>query len=206
MTTVTEAAKRLIGGEEEEALKEGDLERILADPMLAQRLARRLAESAGEIAPGREWTIEDLRDVLEVACRGPRTDKVRILEGRYFRKRLREHCALADRYGDPFACVVVRIGKQLDPSVYDSVLDAMAEKLRRTDMIFLYKRRFALILPRMRAVSLGPLIERLRKLVAVGAGEQALGDVRSLVYPDPIHPDTQSVLDWAEDQLRKDFE
>lgn len=206
MTTVTEAAKRLTGGDDEEALKSGDLERICDDPVLAQRLARRLAEAARDVAPGREWSIEDLRDVLEVACRGPQPDGVRVLEGRYFRKRLREQCALAERYGDPFACVIVRVRTQLDPSVYDSVLDAMSERLRRTDMIFLYKRRLALVLPRMRAVSLGPMIERLRKLVAVGAGEKALEDVRSLVYPDPVHPDTQSVLDWAEDQLRKDFD
>ena len=206
MTTVTEAAKRLIGGDEEEALREGDLEQLCADPALAQRLARRLAEAAKEISPGRDWSLEDLRDVLEVACRGPSPDRVRVLEGRYFRKRLREQCAIADRYGDPFACVVVRIGQDLDASIYDSVLDAIAERLRRTDMVFLYKRRLALILPRMRAVALGPLIERVRSLVAFGAGPDALDAVKSLVYPDPLHPDTQSVLDWAEDQLRKDFE
>jgi hypothetical protein len=205
MTTVTEAAKRLIGGEDEEALKEGDLARICASPALAQRLARRLAESAHEIAPGRQWSIEDLRDVLEVACRGPAPDKVRVLEGRYFRKRLREQCALAERYGDPFACVVVRVADDPGPHIYETVLDALSERLRRTDMIFLYKRRFALILPRMRAVSLGPLIDRVRRLVAAGVGDGALEDVRTLVYPDPLHADTQSVLDWAEDQLRSDF-
>lgn len=205
MTTVTEAAKRLIGGDEEEALRSGDLEQLCADPAVAQRLARRLAEVAKEVSPGRDWSIEDLRDVLEVACRGPSPDRVRILEGRYFRKRLREQCAIADRYGDPFACVVVRIATDLDPSVYESVLDAIGERLRRTDMMFLYKRRLALILPRMRAVALGPLIERVKELVSVGAGPESLDAVRSLVYPDPLHPQTQSVLDWAEDQLRKDF-
>ena len=204
MTTVTEAAKRLIGGDEEEALKSGDLGRICADPAIAQRLARRLAEAANEIAPGRQWSMEDLRDVLEVACRGPASDRVRVLEGRYFRKRLREQCALAERYGDPFACVIVRVSQDMGPAVYDGVLDALGERLRRTDMIFLYRRRFALILPRMRAVSLGPLIERVRKLVSVGVDAAALDSVRTLVYPDPLHRDTQSVLDWAEDQLRAD--
>ena len=106
MTTVTEATKRLVGGDDEADLRSGNLERICADPVLAQRLARRLAEAARDIAPGREWSMEDLRDVLEVAVRGPRDNSVRVLEGRHFRKRLREQAALAERYGDPFSCVV----------------------------------------------------------------------------------------------------
>lgn len=204
MTTVTEAAKRLIGGEDEEALEGGDLDRICRDPLLAQRLARRIAAAARDVAPGREWTIEDIRDVFEVACRGPRADSVQVLEGRYFRKRLREQCALAERYGDPFATVVVKLADQTDgPALYDSVLDAITDRLRRTDMVFLYKRRFAMILPRMRAVSLGPLIGRVEQLIGVGAGEESIDAVTTLVFPDPEHQDTQAVLDWAEDQLRE---
>ncbi|MEM9194925.1 MAG: hypothetical protein AAGF12_37445 [Myxococcota bacterium] len=202
MTTVTEAAKRLIGGDDEEALKSGDLGRICADPLVAQQLGRRLAEAAREIAPTREWSIEDLRDVLEVACRGPSPDSVQILEGRHFRKRLREQCAFAERYADPFACIVVQLGQDRDTGEYASVLDAITDRLRRTDMVFLYKRRFALILPRMRAEAIDSLIERVRRLINVGAGPKAIQDVARLVFPDPEFPDTQSVLDWAEDQLR----
>jgi len=203
MTTVTEAAKRLLGAaEDDEALEKGDLERLCADPALAQRFARRLLLLAQEISPGRVWSTDDLRDVLETACRGPRPDEVQVLEGRYFRKRLREQCALGERYGDPFACVVVKLTVPSQPPVYQSVLDAVTDRLRRTDMVFLYKRRVALILPRMRAVSLDPLIERVRALVGVGAGEMAIEDVARIVFPAPEHPDTQSVLDWAEDQLR----
>jgi hypothetical protein len=76
------------------------------------------------------------------------------------------------------------------------------ERLRKTDMVFLYKRRFALVLPRMRAESLEPLIERVRELVAVGAGEDVVEGIDALVYPDEQHAETQAVLDWAEDQLR----
>jgi len=202
VTTVTEAAKRLLARVEDAPLEEGDLEQICADPVLAQRLARRLAELAQEAVPARAWSIEDLRDVFEVACRGTRQNEVQVLEGRYFRKRLREHCALAERYGDPFAIVVVRLTVPAQPPVYQSVLDAVTDRLRSTDMVFLYKRRVALILPRMRAVSLDPLIERVRALVAIGAGEDAIQDVTRLVFPTPDYCDTQSVLDWAEDQLR----
>lgn len=204
MTTVTEAAKRLVGGDDEADLRSGDLTKICADPVLAQRFARRLAEAARDIAPGREWSMEDLRDVLEIAVRGPREDGVRILEGRYFRKRLREQCALAERYGDSFSCVVVTLlrGETDAGDMYASVLDAITERLRRSDMVFLYRRRFAMILPRMRAEALGPLVERITVLVGREQVGTVLEAVQSLSYPNPVLQDTQAVLDWAEDRLR----
>jgi hypothetical protein len=202
MTTVTEAAKRLIGGDDESALREGDLARICADPVLAQRFVRRLAEAAREISPGRSWSMEDLRDVCEAAVRGPRTDGVGVFEGRYLRKRLREHCGLADRYGDPFSVVVLTFAETPDGATYESALDAVVERLRRTDMVFLYRRRLVLVLPRVRSGALAQLVERVAALVRAGT-DLALA-VATLSYPDPAVPDTQGVLDWIEDQLRDD--
>ncbi len=204
MTTVTEATKRLVGGDDEADLRSGNLERICADPVLAQRLARRLAEAARDIAPGREWSMEDLRDVLEVAVRGPRDNSVRVLEGRHFRKRLREQAALAERYGDPFSCVVFTLvrGAVEGGGMYATVLDAIIERLRRSDMVFLYRRRFAMILPRMRAESLDQLVGRITELVGESHTGTVLESVQCLSYPDPVLQDTQSVLDWAEDRLR----
>lgn len=202
MTTVTETAKRIGEGIDLSDLSEADLATICADPLLAQRFARQLTDLALEVIPGRRWSIEDLRDILDAAIRGRRREGVRIVEGRYFRKRVREQCALADRYGDPFAVVVISLVPEPQPGVYQSVLDAVVERLRKTDMVFLYKRRFALVLPRMRAESLEPLIERVRELVAVGAGEDVVEGIDALVYPDEQHAETQAVLDWAEDQLR----
>ena len=202
MTTVTETAKRIGVGLDLSELDEADLATICADPMLANRFARQFAELASEVVPGRRWSVEDLRDILEAAVRGRQREGVRIVEGRYFRKRVREHCALADRYGDPFAVVVISLHPEPTDGVYQSVLDAVVERLRRTDMVFLYKRRFALILPRMRDEALAPLVERVRELISVGVGDNAVEEIESLVYPNPTHLDTQSVLDWAEDQLR----
>ena len=201
MTTVTETAKRLGEGLDLSDLQEADLATICADPWLAQRFAKELAELAHEVIPGRRWSVEDLRDILEAAVHR-RRDGVRVVEGRYFRKRVREQCGLADRYGDPFAVVVISLEPEPQEGVYESVLDAVVERLRKTDMVFLYKRRFALVLPRMRAESLTALVERVRELIDVGAGASVVEGIESVVYPDPARPDTQSVLDWAEDQLR----
>ncbi|MEZ4250926.1 MAG: hypothetical protein R3B99_22110 [Polyangiales bacterium] len=208
MTTVTESVKRVLEADDLSALREGDLERICADPVLAQRFARRLAGLARQVAPGREWTPEDLRDVLEVAVHGSAQQSARVLEGRYFRKRLREQIGLADRYGDSFAIVVLTVTDGVADGVYSSVLDAVTERLRKTDFVFLYRRRFALLLPRMRSSGLEPLIRRVRELVAVGAGSTAIERIASMVYPEaafddgPTEDDGARVLDWAEDQLR----
>jgi len=202
MTTVTETAKRIFREADEEAILEGDLARLCSDPGLAQRFAQRLTEAARTISPGTRFSTDDLRDILEVAVRGLPQQRARILEGRHFRKRLREQCALTDRYGDSFACAIVSLADGLDTGAYQSVLDAVTDGLRRTDMLFLYRRRFALILPRMRVEALSSLIERIRTLVAVGAGEQNLSRIDSMVFPNKRFEDSREVLDWAEDQLR----
>ena len=202
MTSVTETAKRIGEGIDLSDLSEADLGTICSDPLLAQRFARELTELAVEVIPGRTWALEDLRDIFDAAVRGRRTEGVRIVEGRYFRKRVREQCALADRYGDPFAVVIISLTDEPQEGVYQSVLDAVVERLRRTDMVFLYKRRFALLLPRMRPDALAPLVGRVRDLIGVGAGAASIETIESLVYPDEQHKETQSVLDWAEDQLR----
>lgn len=201
MTTVTETAKRISGVDPLE-LEDADLVTICRDPLLAQRIARQIVELAEDITPGRRWSIEDVRDILDAAVRGRRDSGVAIVEGRYFRKRVREQCALSERYGDPFAVLIIALRAEPEAGVYQSVLDAIVERLRRTDMVFVYKRRFALILPRMQADSIGRLVERVRELIRVGAGASVIERIESLVYPDPQHTDTQSVLDWAEDQLR----
>lgn len=202
MTTVTETAKAFGDGIDLSELEEADLDTICGDPLLAQRFAKYIVKAAGGTVPGGPWSIEDLRDILDAAIRGRRREGVRIVEGRYFRKRVREQCALAERYGDPFAVVVISLRKEPQVGAYQSVLDAVVERLRSTDMVFLYKRRYALVLPRMRDETLGPLIERVRQLISVGAGDDVVEDIQTLVYPDEAHADTQSVLDWAEDQLR----
>lgn len=203
MTTVTETAKRIFREEDEDAIRDGDLARLCSDPGLAQRFAQRLTEVARTISPGTRFSVDDLRDILEVAARGLPQDRARILEGRHFRKRLREQVGLSDRYGEPFACAIVSLAKGLDTDAYQSVLDAVTEGLRSTDMLFLYRHRFALILPRMRVEALSSLVGRIRKLVDVGAGETVLRRIDSMVYPNDQFEDTREVLDWAEDQLRE---
>jgi hypothetical protein len=202
MTTVTEAAKRL--GVDLHPLDQADLEMLRSDPVLAQQFARRLALAAKEIAPAANWSVEDLRDVLEVAVQGTALEGVRVVEGRYLRKRVREQCAFTERYGEPFALVVVQLRPEPHEGLYAKVVESVVEKLRRTDMIAIYKRRFALLLPRMEAATLPSLLDRIAARVDQVAGKKVVEGVDGQIYPDAAYPDTQSVLDWLEDHLRLD--
>ena len=202
MTTVTEATRHVLDEAAQRALSEGDLEGICASPEVASRFAQQLAAAARELSPGRPWTPEDLREVLEVAVQDVAQGAARILQGRYFRARLKEHTDLADRYGDEFSVVVISVSREVHTGDYSSVLDAVTERLRRTDMVFLYRRRFAIILPRLGERTLVSMLERIQALVAVGAGAKAIERIAGGTYPSSRFKDARGILDWSEDQLR----
>jgi len=206
MTTVTEAAKRL--GIDLHPLEQASADALKRDPVLAQQFARRLALAAKDIVPGVEWSMEELRAVLEVAVLGATSEPMRVVEGRYLRKRVREQCAYSERYGEPFALLVMQLAPEPSDGVYRAALDVIAERLRRSDMIAIYKRRVAFLLPRMDPSAVPALTERIRgafdAAVAAPDVKATVLDVPTLVFPDPVCSDTQSVLDWLEDQLRPD--
>lgn len=199
MTTVTEAAKRL--GLDSQSLESADLEALKRDPALAQQFARRLAAISRDL--GHELSVEDLRDVLEVAVQGARAEE-RVVEGRYLRKRVREQCAYSERYGETFAMVVLELAPEPSPGLYAHSMQTVVEKLRRSDMVTVYRRRVAMLLPRMRRDVLEPLVERVRESLDAIAGRTVVEGSAQLVYPSDAHGDTQSVLDWLEDRLRTD--
>jgi hypothetical protein len=209
MTTVTEAAKRL--GLRDASMTEAGPEDLKKDPVLAQQFARRLALAAREIVPGVEWSLEDLRDVLDVAVLGAPDEAARVVEGRYLRKRVRTHCSFAERYSEPFALVVLQLLPEPSEGAYARAVQAVAPRLRRSDMVAIYKRRIALLLPRMSHEALGPLTERVWPRFDAAVGARVVERAPAIVFPgsDPATgialEGTQAVLDWLEDQLRSDL-
>ena len=128
--------------------------------------------------------------------------KRQVLEGRYFRKRVKEQTLLAERYDDEFSVVVISLSDAVTSGVYSSVLDAITERLRRTDMAFLYQKRFAVVLPRLGSATLRAMLERIQTLVSVGAGNEAVKRIVGATYPSERFTNARAILDWSEDQLR----
>jgi hypothetical protein len=203
MTTVTEAAKRL--GIDLHPLEQAELATLKDDAVLAQQFARRLLLSAKEIAPSAEWSVEDLLDVMEAAVHGRIPDVDRVVEGRYLRKRVRELCSYAERYGEPFAMVVLKLTREPRDGLYGSMAEPLVAKLRKTDMITAYKRRFAVLLPRMEARALPSLITRLSAVADDLAGLRVVESAAATTFPMPNLDETLLILDWLEDQLRLDI-
>jgi hypothetical protein len=197
MTTVTEAAKR--SGHAPYSWEQADVSDLKRDPVLAQQFARRLAAASRQL--GRNLSLEDLRDILALAVEGPRTES-RIVEGRDLRKRVREQCAYSQRHGTSFAMVVLKLAEEPSPGFYSRTLEMLTTRLRRSDMVTVYRRRIAMLLPRMNEDALAPLCVRLALGLDAAANRKVVEHTESLMYPSARHRETQSVLDWLEDQLR----
>jgi hypothetical protein len=172
---------------------------IVSNREMAGSFSRYLLAAAAKMVP-REWNVQDLSDILSFVLEGGDVP-VQIIEGRYLRKRVREQIARAERYKEPFSLMVLSLPRDLDEEIYDSLVDLLAERLRRSDMVFLYRSRVAVLLPHTPVGGLDKLEERISKLAAATLG---LRDIRfsGTSYPDESLESPEQVLDWVEDQLR----
>jgi hypothetical protein len=202
MTTVTEAAKRL--GIDQHPLEQADIEMLKNDAVLAQQFARRLLLDAKNLAPNAAWSMEELLAVMEAAVHGriPATD--RVVEGRYLRKRVRELCAISERFGDPFAMVVLKLGREPREGVYGGMAEPLVAKLRQGDMVTAYRRRLAVLLPSIEPSALPTVALRIRRVAEDLAGPVVEMTAQTM-FPTSELTETQSILDWLEDQLRLDM-
>ena len=204
MTTVTEAAKRL--GDGVAGLDDADLAALRRDPALAHHFARKLAVVAREVAPSASLSVEDLREVLEIAMQNASADpSSRIVEGRYLRKRVREQCAYVERYGDSFALAVFELVPEPKPGQYVRAMAEVVSKLRQSDMVTVYRRRVAMLLPRISVVAVASILARVRSELDRTSGRDVVQGAQHLVYPSASVTDTQGALDWLEDRLRVDL-
>lgn len=199
MSTVTDLAPPKGPGDPNAPLT---FEAVTTDPESANRLVRELVHRAVQLVADREWSLEDLRDVLEFALRSE-LPPIRILEGRHFRKRLKEELARSERYATPFSLVVATLVAEQTREVYDSIVGALEERLRRTDMVFIYKRRFAILLPHTGAPVAEKLLGRIRALIGAVVAPGSGLRMELQTYPAREIEGTRAMLDWAEDRLRE---
>ena len=172
---------------------------ITGNREMAGSFSRYLLAAAAKMVP-RQWSVQDLSDVLTFVLEGGETP-VQFIEGRYLRKRVREQIARAERYKEPFALMVLGLpgGGTLD--VDEGLADLLTERLRRSDMVFLYRHRVAIILPHTPFGVLEKLEERIAKLASATLGMQGLSFTVA-AYPSDMFESPEGVLDWVEDQLR----
>jgi hypothetical protein len=168
---------------------------------MADAFARKLLDVGQRIIKDHDLSIEDLIAILHVAC-DTREESVTMLEGRHLRGRVGEQLSRADRYSEPFGLMVLGLHQLPDKAAYDSVVDTLYERMRKTDLVFLFKTRIVLLLPHTNAMQIVQLTERLNGLLAAAFEVPPQVPIASLTYPSPDIERHSGVLDWVEDQLR----
>jgi hypothetical protein len=178
-----------------------DYEGVSQDRQSAERFLRRLIDAATLLVPDREWSPEDLREVIEFASSGA-TQSVPVLSARQYRKRLKEETARSDRYKQTFSTMIVRMTGGSPDDDHATVLDALIERLRKTDMVFLYKRHVAILLPHTGQPVLQTLVDRIRALIAaVSATELEQILIEATSYPSREFESADALLKWVDARL-----
>ena len=168
---------------------------------MAVAFVRELIRHGNRIMNDHELSIEDLVTICPLALERRETG-VMMLEGRHLRGRVSEQISRADRYKEPFSLMFLKLNAALDRSGYDSVVDTLCERMRKTDLMFIFKTRIALILPHTLKEPCAVLAARVQELLETAVTTGIIDGIPTLTYPDPEITARSQVLDWAEDQLR----
>lgn len=174
---------------------------IMSSREIAGSFLRYLLSAASKMIP-RQWTAQDLQDILSFVIEGGESP-VQFIEGRYLRRRIQEQIVRAERYHEPFSLMVLKPEEQPDQETYAGLVDLLTERLRRSDMVFLYKRKVAIVLPHTPGTVLERLIDRINKL---SAASESLKNIKlnfaNAYYPSDAFTTPYEILDWVEDELR----
>jgi len=168
---------------------------------MAEAFVQKLLETGRGIIRDRDLSVEDLVAICRVA-NDNREESVTMLEGRHLRSRVGDQLSRADRYGEPFTLMVLSLQLVPDRAAYDSVVDTLYERMRKSDLVFLFKTRIVLLLPHTNSSQAEQLTERLNGLLAAAFDVPPQIPMSFLTYPAPAIERSSAVLDWVEDKLR----
>ncbi len=168
---------------------------------MASAFVNHIIHYSRRIIPDHKITIEDLITICHAALEKDQQG-VTLLEGKFLRGRISEQLARARRYNEIFSLIVLKLRSGVNDASYEAIIDALRERMRRSDMVFTFRNRIFLMLPHTDLTATVRLIERLRGLVQLSFEESPLEEVNHLAFPSPDITKSSQVLDWAEDQLR----
>ncbi|MDJ0765215.1 MAG: hypothetical protein QNJ97_19700 [Myxococcota bacterium] len=172
---------------------------VTSQNRMAQAFVDELIRVGKKMLPDRDLSIEDLISICQVALQN-KTKAFVMLEGRHLRGRISDQMSRANRYGEFFSLLVLKLEDLKNKNDYDSVVDTLCERMRRTDLMFLFKSRVVLVLPHTKKEACLGLRRRINDLI--GETLRPAIEYATLTYPDPQITKKSHVLDWAEDQLR----
>ncbi len=178
---------------------------VTSHQTMAEAFLRELVRMGQQMLPDHNLSVEDLCSICHLALDRKERGVV-ILEGRHLRGRISEQISRADRYKEPFSLLVLKLDTADSLSMYDSIVDTLCERLRQTDLMFLFKYRIVLILPHTKTGACQKLFSRIESLLTATVPPKIQVEFSNLTYPN-IDPNAEGikgshVLDWTEDQIR----
>jgi hypothetical protein len=169
---------------------------------MAEAFVNEMIRIGQKIMPDHELSVEDLMNICNIAVAKEERGVV-MFEGRHLRGRVSEQISRANRYKEPFSLIVIKLNNAAAGSnTYDSVVDTLCERMRQTDLMFLFKSRLVLILPHTAGEACEMLTERIETLLEGTVNPQPPIEFGHLTYPNDDITQNSQVLDWVEDQLR----
>lgn len=169
---------------------------------MAEAFVNELARIAQEMIPDRDITPEDLFTIMQVALSDRVENSVTMVGGRHLRARISEQVSRARRYKEIFSLIVLNLDDVGDPEDYEAIVDTLRERMRHTDLLFLFKVRIVIMLPHTDESACSMLVNRIRTLIESCMDRMPTISMSHLTYPHPELIKTSQVLDWAESQLR----
>jgi hypothetical protein len=174
---------------------------VTSHQAMAEAFIKELLRVGQRIMPDKELTIEDILAICHLALdHGERG--AMILEGRHLRFRIADQISRAERYKETVSLLVLKLDDITHMSIYDSIVDTLCERMRKTDLLFLFRQRIALLLPHTDLISCQKLHERVELLLNTTLEKNQNVGIATLTYPSPDIGKGTQVLDWVEDQLR----
>ncbi len=173
---------------------------VTSHKAMAEAFVEQLTRAAAKIIPDRPVTAEDIVKVCQLALQDKPDQSITMVGGRHLRARVSDQVSRAKRYNEPFSLVILDLSNLTQKEEYDSVVDTLRERMRQTDLLFLFKYRIALLLPHTEESACKMLVNRIQSLI--GSVNIPSVNAATLTYPHAEITRTSEVLDWAENALR----
>lgn len=168
---------------------------------VAEAFIKELLRTGQTIVSDHVLLPEDLLTICQKAMDQTNPGAV-VAGGRQLRGRISEQLSRADRYNEPFSILALRIENADDRHGYEALVDTLCERMRNTDLMFLFKSRIVLILPYTTDNACRTFSRRVKDLLDTSLFMNAGVRFSCATYPSDEFSCGFDVLDWTEDMLR----
>ena len=169
---------------------------------MAEAFVNEVLRNAQQLIPDHTLTAEELLNIFQTALNSQTDLSVTMVSGRHLRARISEQVSRAKRYSEPFSLLVLNLDPIDNTEDYESIVDTLRERMRQTDLIFLFKHRIVLLLPHTSSAPCEMLLERIQQLLNTCIDAVPQIHISHLTFPDGAIDGSMDVLDWVENKLR----